>query len=347
MGSPVTKTLLVPTGRHARLLYGLCRRGPIPEPVRTVDGWDCYEVDGLDGGQARLALPTPPSSTSGAEAPQPADQSPDEMALAGLHHAATDEGALVELVVLVSRLLELAGHAGLWHWQRVIEVLYGARARPDRHNDPVKQLLALLERARWNFSPETSTSPTTWSQLVVTERHHRSSRTVHLDADFRQELASVAYEASPEVFLIGPPATPLDPSRPELGEARVANPEGNLPSRRARARARVGLLLKVAPRRRGERPKDQLACELERLVIDAGGDIERVQRRRHVQPWGLALRDELTKASTTLGVVLVSVKEQVGSILRAVLHIERPPTREAARPPQDAPATRTGSRGPP
>jgi len=264
----------------------------------------------------------------------------------GRNRAAGDDGAIVELAVVLTLLMELNGVRGLWRWQRAIEILHGSGARPERHNDPIQQLLALFQRARVSFDDTSTTEPATWSQLVVLERSTRSSATVHLDPGFHRELAAVTYAVPAEAFRIGPPTTQPDPKKPDVVK-KVANPEGNLPSRRARARVRVGLMLKVAPRRSGEKPKAQLATELEQLVVDAGGDVERVKRRRHLQPWGLALKDELETAGKALGVGLVWFRDQVGSILRTILHIGRPAAEESCPPDGDVPETSGASRAPP
>lgn len=334
----VTATLSVPTGSHARLLYGLARCRPLPQPSRSIDGWDCYLVDGLDGGAFQIAL-------RGTAHPDRSDE--DDLALAGLHRGASDVGGLVELVVVLSRLLELGGVAGLWCWQRLTEVMHGRGARPERHNDPAKQWLALFSRGRMSYDPDTSTSPEAWAQPVVLERHHRSSCTAHLDPTLQRELAAVTYEAPVETFVFSPPTRLVDKKRPQLGERKITNPEGNLPSRRTRARARVALLLEIAPRRRSERPRSQLDKEIQQLVVDAGGDMEPVNRRRHVRAWTLGLMEEITKAAELLRAGVVSFKKQVGSVVRDVLRLERPPVVEGATQPQDAPPAPSASRAPP
>ena len=331
---PSARSLDVPLGPLPRLFYGLCRRGPAPQPARCVDGWDCYEFTGLDGGRFQLAL-------RGESHPERSEA--DERAVAGLNHAAGDDGALVELVVLFARLLELAGRVGLWHFQRVTEIVHGAHARPERHNKPIAQFLALLERARFCRDPKAP--PSSWSQLVVLERRHRTSATVQLDPRFERELAAVTYPVPVDTFLVGRPVEPVDRQDPTKGVRDVTNPQGNLPSRRARARFRVSYVLEVAPTRPGERPKASLDTDVERLVVAGGGDVERVKKRRHVVPfWGAAL-DELAAVGRALGVLLVEVREQVGSVLKAVVRFVRPARDQ--RPPTDAPPAATASRGPP
>jgi hypothetical protein len=363
-------TLVVPTGRQARLLYGLCRRGPAPEPVRTVDGWDYYDAKGHDGGSYQFALRAParPSSDSSpGNAAHPERTAADDVAEAGLRHCCSGaDAAFAESVVVLSRLLELAGRTGLWHWQRVVEVLRSAGARPGRHNKPVQELVALFERARFNFSGR-STSPATWTQLVVVEVHHNSSRTVHLDPAFQKELASVTYEASVETFLNAAPKEAVDPARPELGERRVTNPEGVLPSRWARVRSRLRLMLQVAPSRRGEQPRTELTISLDKLVIADRRDADRLRQRRHVRSWAIAQEAELARAARLLRIGALAIKEQVGSILGDVLEFRAhssnggpsrqdvPSTTPAPRarssngapPPQDVPSTRPASRAPP
>jgi hypothetical protein len=268
------------------------------------------------------------------------------MALAGLRRAAEDDAALPELAVLLSLLLELDGVPGQWRWQRALDVLRGSRARPERHNDAVKQLVALLVWARVSFDDDATTPPAAWSQLLTLEHITRSSRTVHLEPAFRQELAAVTYDAPVGEFLLAPPVRHPDPNKPEVVE-KVANPEGNLPSRRTRARARVALLLKIAPRRRGERPKTRLSIEIEQFLRDAGADVEPVKRRRHVQPWTLALQDELKRAADLLRIGLVWFQQRLGSILRTVLHLGRARTSADALVTEDVPVASDGSRAPP
>ena len=340
-------TLLVPTSRQARLLYGLCRRRPALEVTRTVDGWDCYVVPDREGGGLELALPAParPSSDSSpGNAAHPERAAVDVEAEAGLRHCTQSDAALAETAVILSRFLELDGRAGLFHWQRLIEVLRGPVAR-SRHNRNVQKLVALYERARFNFSGA-STSPATWTQLVVVEVHHKSSRTVHLDPAFRPELGSVTHEASVETFLNAAPMEAVDPNRPELGERRVTNPEGNLPTRWERVRDRVSLMLEIAPRRRGEQPRTELIIPLEDLVVAGGGDVERVKNRRHVRSWAIAQEAELARAAKILRIGVLTIKEQVGSILGDVLEFRAPPPSNGAPLPQDAPSARAASRAP-
>ena len=368
----------VPTGQRARLLYGLARCGPfgrvvsllsqelgrpptlgeiaqsadvseeevqqaikaghLPYPHRRIDGWDCYAVEGLDGGRYQIALRSPD---------HPDFSEKDELALAGLQRGATDVGGLPELQVVLSRLLEFAGATGLWCWQRVSEVLFGPGARPLRHNVPAKQWVALLSRARVTYDPEDSTSPETWTQLVTLEEIHRSSRTVHLDPAFHRELAGVTYPAAVATFRFASPTEPVDRNDPGAGERKVANPEGNLPSRRARARIRASALLEVAPRRPGEKPKREFEKEIEPLLIDAGMDLDRVKRRRHVPRWALDACGELVKACTLLGVGIATVVQRAGSVLRHKLRVRRPPVDHGGPRSQDAPATAQASRAPP
>ncbi|MFN2505466.1 MAG: hypothetical protein ABR540_14775 [Acidimicrobiales bacterium] len=330
--------LEVPTGQRARLLYGLTRCRPLPQPHRRVDGWDCYAAEGLDGDRYQIALRT--SDHAGYS-------ETDELALAGLRRGATDVGGLTELQVVLSRLLEFAGAAGLWCWQRVSEVLYGPGARPLRHNLPAKQWVALLSRGRVTYDPDTSTSPESWTQLVTLEEVHRSSRTVHLDPVLHRELAAVTYTAAATAFRFGPPTEPVDRNNPRAGERKVPNPEGNLPSRRARARIRASALLEVAPRRPGEKPKREFEKEIEPLLVGAGMDLGPVKRRRHVPSWALDACGELVKACTLLGVGIARVVERVGSVLRHKLRVERPPADDGGLPAQDAPAATRASRAPP
>ncbi|MDQ6748246.1 MAG: hypothetical protein M3010_09115 [Candidatus Dormibacteraeota bacterium] len=336
------KTLLLPTGRIPRLLYScLFQRGPLPQPARTVDGHDVYVLQGFDGASLQLALPKSDSAEPGPEALTL------EMAVAALHRGATDDGALVLGAVVVSLLLALDGLQGQCRWQRFIEVIHGRGARPDRHNDPVKQLLALFVWARWSFERECATSPTTWTQLVEHRRITRSSATVVLDPGFHQDLAAVTYDAPVEEFLVGPPTFRPDPkNQPNLVKT-VANPEGYLPSRRISARARVALLLEIAPRRPRERPKTELGIELEQFMARAGADLEPVKRRRHIQPWTVGLQDQLRKAAEMLHVGIVSFTEQLGSILRTVLHVGRQADKDDDPTPADPPQAGSGSRAPP
>ena len=328
----------VPTGQRARLLYGLARCRPLPQPHRRAEGWDCYHVEGLDGDRYQVALRSPD---------HPSFSDEDELALAGLHRGATDVGGLPELEVVLSRLLEFAGVVGLWCWQRVSEVLFGPGARPLRHNVPAKQWVALLGRARVAYDADTTTSPETWTQLVTLDEIHRSSRTVHLDPTFHRELAAVTYPAAVATFRFASPTEPIDRSDPAAGERKVPNPEGNLPSRRARARIRASALLEVAPRRPGEKPKREFEKEIEPLLVDAGMDLERVKRRRHVPRWALDACGELVKACTLLGVGIATVVQRVGSVLRHKLRVGRPPADHAGLRSQDAPATAQASRAPP
>ena len=328
----------VPTGQRARLLYGLARCRPLPRPDRRVEGWDCYAAEGLDGDRYQIALRSPDHPDFSEE---------DELALAGLHRGAADVGGLPELQVVLSRLLEFTGAAGLWCWQRVSEVLFGPGARPLRHNVAAKQWLALLSRGRVAYDPDASTSPEIWTQLVTVEEIHRSSRTVHLDPAFHRELARVTYPAAVATFRFASPTEPVDRTDPTAGERRVPNPEGNLPSRRARARIRASALLEVAPRRPGEKPKREFEKEIEPLLVDAGMDLERVKRRRHVPRWALDACGELVKACTLLGVGIATVVQRVGSVLRHKLRVGRPPAEHAALPSQDAPASARASRAPP
>lgn len=315
------RTMLFPTGRNVRQLLGLGRRGEPLVPARVLDHLAVYSIIGLGEDRFELAL----------RLPEHPEHSPDDdLAAETLRSAPTRERSVLELAVLLLWLLALHGTDSPLRRQRVIDVLYGSRARPERHNEATKGWLAVLQRAFIDFNPPDAPGPAVGRPLLQLE-----GGLVRVEPEFASDLAGTTYETPLSTFCINPAGV----------EGSVSpNPEGNLPSRAIRARLRLAAVLAVAPRRRGERPRQAVDRELEELVVDGGGDPEPVKRRRHQAKWGLGLLDDLKPFLHELGVKLLTEIKDGLSVLRSLLSIRRADNDKPIE--QDFPLERT-SRGPP
>ena len=323
-------TLRLPVGPVARLLLGLCRRGPAPEPTRVADGWAHYAWEGLDGGVGHVAIRTPDHPDHGPD---------DDEALEALRRAPVEDRSYAELAVILARLLELDGLEGQWRWQRVGEVLYGRHCHPERHNPALRGWLALLRRGAWDLGlgpPERTararkagrsrTSPRTprpkARPLLDVERSTRSSATVRLDSVFSAALGTRTVE--------------LPAHAARLSQPDHKNPQGNLPTRATRARARLAAAV-ASTTRPGPQPagrEDDASLRLHELLERYGGvDLEPVARRRHVAEWAYALLTDLKDAFVAIGVGLA----QLPSVARRVTDTAIRLTWRTARPHGPAP----------
>lgn len=331
-------TLPLPTGRNARQLLGLARRGLPLEPSRVVDDMAIYRVEGLfDEGPFEIAVCTPT---------HPDHRPEDDLAIETLTQAPTEERSVLELEVVLLWLLHHNGSAVPLRLQRVLDVLYGPRGRPERHNTPTKGWLAVFQRALVEFdppgpprgekrkpswSPWPGAGPATGRVLLALQ-----DDVVTLEPTFGAALAAVTYDAPINTCRIDPP---LDGK----GEV-VPNPEGNLPSWATRARVRLAAVMAIAPRRPGEQPRRAVEQELEPLMVSIGCDLQPIKDRRHQYKWGLELLAEVTTFCRKLGVTLLTEIKAGLSVLSSLLRI--------GRSIDDAPSVEglprhSSSRGPP
>lgn len=348
--------LAVPSGVRARQLYGLARHRSLPQP-RVVEGWDVYDAEGLDVTRNGDRWSGTIFKMAVRNAGHPGHSDDDDLVLAGWERLAVSDQGLTELQVGLGLLLELDGRVGKFHWQRFTEILQ-LNPRPSRHNPAVKQLVALLTRARFAFDPDAPPSPDAWAQLADVEEVRPGMRTVRLDPGFRRELASATIEVNVAELRLAPATQPIDPARPEGGHEPVPNPEGNRASRWAMARIRSSILLELAPTRAGQAPAQELDAALdEGLLVKYGKDVTRVTERGHVPPYALSLRDHALGFLARVASGVVTVLTRSGSILGHVLRLRRastaaPPQRRPAAanghgPSPGAPAATANTRGPP
>ena len=237
-----------------------------------------------------------------------------------------------ELAAILARLLELDGCDGQWRWQRVGELLYGRRSHPERHNPALRAWLVLLERGLWqlglsaparsvnksrNRTRANAAPPKGGRGLLHLERLNRSSATVRLDPAFAAELRAATSELPAHVFRLRLEDRP--------------NPEGNLPTRATRARARLGAALACwAHQPPGP---EGLNARLNDVLERYGGvDIDRVARRRHLAQWADDLLEHLVAAASQLGAGLARLPARAGRVVDTVVRLGR------ARPPQPASA---------
>lgn len=346
-GTPTVSTVRLPTGRVARLLLGLCRRGPAHQPPEVAEGWAVFRWKGLDGDAGEVAVRT-------SEHPDHTEE--DDLALGALGRAPTEDRSYDELAAVLSRLLELDGQDGQWRWQRVGELIYGRRSHPERHNPALRMWLALLERGLWHLEPPATTASAKKSRrggkasaaaprakarsgrrLLALERLNRSSATVRLEPGFAAELAERSVSVPDEVF--------------RLSQADHVNPEGNLPTRATRARVRLGAVLWSQRTGEGEAPQTREdEVRLRGLLQDyAGVDVEPVSRRRHLAQWSDRVLEDLRAVVTDLALGLARVPERARQVLETVVHIARPPGARPDRPvgPSAGSPTKTGLRAPP
>lgn len=305
-----TPTVALPAGPLARLLSGLCRQGPTPEPVKVAKGWSTFRWRGLDGDEATLELRT---------AEHPEHTEADDQAAAALARATTAPRAAVELAAILARMVELDGADGQWRWARVTELLHGARTKTDRHNPVVQGWLALLERARWRLRPGRSGRPLVDGQAIVTlERHTRCSATVRLQAAVARQLAAECREVL---------ATTLELVAP------VPNPEGNHPSRAVRGRARLAAIFAT--------DASTESLQIDELMARYGGlDLAPVTRRRHTPGWTDHVLEELTAGLRAIGQHLAQVPQRARRALATVVHFVcsgAPAGKSGAPLPQSAP----------
>ncbi|MGH9165317.1 MAG: hypothetical protein ACRDZW_07400 [Acidimicrobiales bacterium] len=319
------RTLAVPTGTRARQLYALACCESLPKP-RSQDGWDVYDLHGLDadrqdhdgrwiGSPFQLALRS---------AGHP-DHSEDDDAARGwlTRRGACKERCLVELMVVLGCLLWFDGK--VWRWRRCAEILHGLAARADRHNKASQQWLGVFTRTRVSFDAKARSSPETWTQLVTLDDASSTSQTAQLDPGFSRELAAVTHDFDVDDLYLG-----LAPT-----EERVPNPEGKKPSRWAMARAVCSLLLELAPAHPGQPTRQDVDLEIgDGLLAKYGMDLGRVQD--HVPSFVQPVLDRLVSVLGRVTDGVASVLERPGlSVLHSVLRLRRSPAaaRPGGRPP--------------
>ncbi len=322
-------SLRLPAGRVVRLLLGLCRRGPAHEPIEVRSGWANYRWEGPDGTVGKVAIRTP-EHTEHTE--------PDELALEALRRAPGEDRSFDELAAILTRLVELDGADGQWRWQRVGELLYGRRSHPERHNPALRGWLALLERGSWELGlgPETAEPQAPRKRrgakstrggrattrggrpLVHLERHNRSSATVRLDPAFAAELTAARVPVPAHAF--------------RLTQDDHANPEGNLPTRGTRARVRLVAVLRPLSAQGAGVSLRQL------LESDAGVDVERVAKRRHLAQYIDRVLEDFCAAVTTLGAGLAHIPQRARSVLDTAVHLMGPGQPHSAPTSRDRPA---------
>lgn len=322
---PAPGTVSLPAGPLARLLYGLCRQGPAPEPTKVSNGWATYRWTGLDGDEGVVELRT---------ASHPEHTDDDELAAGALRRAATQPRAGIELAVMLARAVELDGAEGQWRWARVTEVLHGKRAKTDRHNGPVQAWLALFERGRWHLAPGSRPAGKTKSTTVVAgaalasiERHSACSATLGLHPGVARQLGAERHDVA---------ATTL-----ELAAA-CPNPEGNNPSRAVRARARLAAIFAA--------DADAGDIKVEDLMAHYGAlDLDPVARRRHTPGWTDHVVEELTAGLAAIGRQLAQAPQRARRALATVVRFARSTTQAGAAttpPPPGRPPPPSGGPAP-
>ncbi len=299
-------SLQLPTGPLARLLAGLCRQGEPPTAAEEAAGWATYRWQGLDGGEGRLELRT---------AVHPDHCDDDDRAIRALERATQEPVSATEFAAVLTRVVELDGADGQWCWVRVTELLRGRRAKTDRHNSPIQDWLALLERARWHLAPpRAGTKPgpavVAGQPLVTIDRHTRCSATARLHSAAGRQLRAECRSV---------PASTLGLAAPG------PNPEGNHPSRAVRARARLAVIFAV------DAGAGDVAVE-DMMARYGGLDLTPVADRRHTAGWTDHVLEELMGGLRAIGHQLAQLPQRARRALATVVHLAHPATRQTAPP---------------
>lgn len=325
----------IPTGKvPLAMLTHLCKRGSHHQPVESDDGWLTYRWESKRG-TIQLSIRT----TS-----NPDYTEDDAMAARALARASSADRAGVELTVILARLAELDGIENGWNARRVLELMYGSgrNAHHERHTADIKGWLALFERGCWDIdapynskqkpkkkgkSKNKGESLASYGgkvegHLLTIERTNQRSATVHLHPEFAKALKYPYIPVPTDTFLLPPTSsTPLEDH---------CNPEGNKPSRAAKARIRIaGAILGRLRQNRNQR------VSAEELLSFAALDLAPVKRRRRLGTWVDVIIRDLIRVRKIDGVGLDERPTQGRHVLRMLLRLvvpveERGPPKQLA-----------------